>query len=75
MTSTVNISDPDLSYGAHGCNVKIQGRAQGSVKSFHVFIKESDVYKFDRVRAAIVAQTHGKDMFNIDFYHDCTLIV
>ena len=53
------ISDPESSYRAFGCVIKIQSRDQASVKSFKVFIKETDFYKFDRVRAAIVAQTHG----------------
>ena len=54
------ISDPDSSYRAYGTTVKIQSRNQGNVKSFQVFIKESDFYRFEKVRASIVAQSHGK---------------
>ena len=59
LTILTYISDPESSYRAFGCVVKIQSRDSASVKSFRVFIKEVDFYKFDKVRAAIVAQTHG----------------
>ena len=61
------ISDPDLAYRAYGCTVKIQSRGQGSVKSFLVYIKENEFYKFEKVRAAIVAQTHGELIMNSVF--------
>ena len=53
------VSDPDYSYRAYGCIIKIQSRNLSSIKSFKVYVKESDFSKFDRVWAAIVAQTHG----------------
>ena len=55
------VSDPESSFRAYGCNVKIESRDQSKVKNFKVFIKENDFYKFDKVRASIVAQTHGKE--------------
>ena len=53
------VSDPDSTYRAYGCIVKIQSRNSSSVKTFKVYVKENDFSKFERVRAAIVAQTHG----------------
>ena len=68
------LSDPDLSYRAYGCMVKIQSRAQAKIKSFLVYIKESEMYKFDRVRAEIVAQTHGElvmhNRFDLSLWSD-----
>ena len=61
------VSDPDSSYRAYGCDVKIQSFADGSVRTFRVYIKENDFYKFEKVRAAIVAQTHGELIMNSKF--------
>ena len=54
------ISDPDHSYRAYGCDVKIQSRLSSTIKTYRVYIKEFNFSKFDKVRAAIVSQTHGK---------------
>ena len=60
------LSQKDSSYRAYGCEVKVKGK-QGQIKSFKVFIKEGDFSKFDRVRAAIVAQTYGELILNSRF--------
>ena len=48
--------------------------AQAKIKSFLVYIKESEMYKFDRVRAGIVAQTHGElvmhNRFDLSLWSD-----
>lgn len=59
------ISDPELSYRAYGCTVKMKGKQ--AMKTFNIFIKEGEFNKFERVRAAIVAQTHGELILNSRF--------
>lgn len=61
------VSDPDSSFRAYGCDVKIRSMVDGVVKTFRVFIKENDFFKFERVRPAIVAQTHGELIMNSKF--------
>ena len=46
--------------------MKVKGR-QEKIKSFEVFIREGDFNKFERVRTAIVAQTHGELILNSRF--------
>ena len=53
------VSDPDISYRAYGCDVRIKGQ-HGVVKTFKVYIKEGEFTKFDKVRAAIVSMSHGE---------------
>ena len=60
------LSEKDLSYRAYGCVVKVKGK-QGQVKSFNIFIKESDFGRFDRVRKSIVDQTFGELILNSRF--------
>ena len=60
------ISEKDSSYRAYKCQVKISGK-NVKVESFCVFIKDSDFSKFDKVRAAIVSQTHGHLIMNSRF--------
>ena len=60
------ISEKDSSYRAYGCKVKVKGK-QGAAKTFKVFIKDGDFSKFERVRASIVAQTHGQLILNSRF--------
>ena len=60
------ISEKDCSYRAYGCSVKVKGK-QGEVKTFKIFVRESDLSKFDKVRAAIVNQTHGELILNSRF--------
>ena len=60
------LSQKDSSYRSYGCIVKVKGK-QGQIKSFKVFIKEGDFAKFERVRAAIVAQTFGELILNSRF--------
>ena len=62
------ISEKGSPYRAYGCLVKVKGK-RGEVKTFKVFIKEGDFCKFDRVRTAIVAQTHGELILNSRFDH------
>ena len=61
------ISDPDSSYRAYGCFVKIKGKHD--MKSFKIFVKEGDFSKFEKVRAAIVSQTHGELILSSRFDH------
>lgn len=60
------ISEKNSPYRAYGCLVNLKGRL-GVVKTFKIFIKEGDFSKFERVRAAIVAQTHGELILNSQF--------
>jgi hypothetical protein len=60
------LSEKDSTYRAYGCTVKVKGN-QGEIKSFHVFIKDADFSKFERVRSAIVNQTHGQLILNSRF--------
>ena len=52
------ISEKDHPFRAYGCLVKLQGR-QDHLKTFKVWIKESDFHKFSATRSAIMDQTHG----------------
>ena len=70
LTIKSYVSDPDLSYRAYGCLVKIQSRSNGTIKEFFVYIKESDMYTFSKVRSAIVAQTHGELVMHNRFEQD-----
>ena len=69
------LSQKDSSYRSYGCIVKVKGK-QGQIKSFKVFIKEGDFAKFERVRAAIVAQTFGElilnSRFNLSMWSMCS---
>ena len=58
LTSESYISDPESSYRAYGCIVKIKGKHD--MKSFKIFVKEGDYSKFEKVRATIVTQTNGE---------------
>ena len=66
LTIESYLSEKDSTYRAYGCFVKVKGK-QGSIKSFKIFIKESEFSKFGRVKAAIVAQTNGELILNSNF--------
>ena len=59
------ISEAELSYRAYGCTVKMKGKQ--AMKTFKIFIKEGEFNKFEKVRAAIVSQTHGELILNSRF--------
>ena len=60
------ISEKDLPYPAYCCTVKVRG-SRGEIESFKVYIKDADFHKFEKVRSAIVAQTHGHLILNSRF--------
>ena len=48
------VSDPDSSYRAYGCDVKIQSLADGSVRTFRVYIKENDFTSLKRLELQLL---------------------
>ena len=60
------LSEKDSSYRAYGCTVRVKGK-RGDIQVFKVFIKDADFSKFERVRSAIVNQTHGQLILNSRF--------
>ena len=60
------LSEKDSSYRAYGCTVRVKGK-RGDIQAFKVFIKDADFSKFERVRSAIVNQTHGQLILNSRF--------